>query len=399
MSQPFKLRYQNEIVGVFLLGAIVSMLVVALMLARGGGAGGTEDGFECAIEFEEVGVGPLAPGLSVRLRSQRVGRVLRSEFVGRGRQRATVALAATLRNVIPTDSVAVLYTPMAGLAGETYLEIAPGVAETHVDLGGAMRGRVAGDVLQLATDLLVELRGNVAPALTALTRVSNRADGALGQVESILNLPANQESTDALVARAGDAAARAERTLTKVENLLDRLDGTMTKVDRAMGLAEGALSSTGRLLSKVERGEGLVGRVMQDDALERRVLGLLDKMATLVATFDRAVARSAGAIDAAPEMMAEARTALTDMAVVAAELRRLAPAVPAMVGQIDELLGEGRAALDAASRHWLVGSAMRPSGPPTPLPAVGLRDQAPLPDLASLRRALSPLGAGSKGAP
>ena len=399
MSQPFKLRYQNEIVGVFLLGAIVSMMVVALMLARGGSASDTGDVFECAIEFEELGVGPLAPGLSVRLRSQRVGRVLRSEFVARGRQRATIALSATLRDAIPTDSVAVLYTPMAGLAGETYLEIAPGVAETVVDLGGAIRGRVAGDVLQLATDLLVELRGNVAPALTSLTRVSNRADAAMVRFDTILDLPEGQASADALVARAGEAANRAERTLTKVEALLDRLDGTMTKVDRTMALAEGALSSTGRLLGKVERGEGLVGRVLQDDALERRVVGLLDKMATLVATFDRVVARSAGAIDAAPEMMAEARTALSDMAIVAAELRRLAPAVPAMVGQIDELLGEGRAALDAASRHWLVGSAMRPAGPPAPLPAVGLRDQVPLPELEALRRALSPVRAVGKGAP
>ncbi len=399
MSQPFKLRYQNEIVGVFLLGAIVSMLVVGLMLARGSGAADADDAFECAIEFEELGVGPLAPGLSVRLRSQRVGRVLRSEFVGRGRQRATIALASSLRAVIPTDSVAVLYTPMAGLAGETYVEIAPGVAETTVDLGGSMRGRVAGDVLQLATDLLVELHGNVAPTLTALTKVSNRVDGTLGRVEAILDLPDNQASAEALVARAGEAAARAERTLTKVEALLDRLDGTMTKVDKAIGLADGALTSTGRLLGKVERGEGLIGRVMQDDALERKVVGLLDRMATLVATFDRAVARSAGAIDAAPQMVAEARTALADMAVVAAELRRLAPAVPAMVGQIDELLGEGRAALDAASRHWLVGSAMRPSGPPTPLPAVGLRDQAPMPDFEALRKALAPVRTGAKVGP
>ena len=399
MSQPFKLRYQNEIVGVFLLGATVSMMVVALMLARGGSAGDADDMFECAIEFEELGVGPLAPGLSVRLRSQRVGRVLRSDFAGRGKQRATVALAGTLRDAIPTDSVAVLYTPMAGLAGETYLEIAPGVAETYVDVGGAMKGRVAGDVLQLATDLLVELHGNVAPALIGLTRVSNRVDGAMGRVEAILDLPENQSSTEALVARAGEAAARAERTLTKVEALLDRLDGTINKVDRAIGLAEGALSSTGRLLGKVERGEGLVGRALQDDALERKVVGLLDKMATLVATFDRVVARSSGAIDAAPHMMAEARTALADMAVVAAELRRLAPAVPAMVGQIDELLGEGRAALDAASRHWLVGSAMRPAGPPMPLPAVGLRDQAPLPELEALRRALAPVRTGTKVAP
>ncbi len=399
MSQPFKLRYQNEIVGLFLLGAVVFVFVVGLLLARTGGDT-AEETFELDVTFDAIGLGPLHEGVPVRLRAQRIGRVVRSGLGDDRKMRATLALSATLRGLLPIDSVAVLYTPMAGLAGETYLEIAPGSAPMRAQVGDAIAGRVAGDVLQLATDLLIELNGTVGPALVALRRVSLRADGLLGRFEEAIGMPEAATAAGDALQRAASLANRAERTFTKVEALLDRLDVTLDRVDTALVHADGALQTGGRVLARVDRGEGLIGRALQDPALERQVTAMISQLSGLIATVDRVASQSATAVEGAPELLAEGRQALRDMAAVASELRRLAPAVPSMVGQIDELLGEGRAALDAASRHWLIGSALRPDGPPRPLGLSGVRDAPLAPDLDALRRALAPrtLGDDKAGA-
>lgn len=395
MSQPFKLRYQNEIVGAFLLGVVLAVMVAAMLLARGGAD--EEELVPYAVDFGEVGVGLMPEGLAVRLRSQRVGRVLDSEAREGGHMRVRIGLQPSLQGLLPIDSQVVLYTPMAGLAGETYLEISPGTAPIRAGVGDALTGRVAGDVLQLATDLLVELRGNVAPTLFALKRVSLRADAMLGRAENALGIAGGGTDTDApagadaLVARALSAAERLERTLQRAESVLERLEGTLARVDRAVDGAHDTLAVGQRVLERVDRGEGLLGKVLRDPVLERRAQELLAAGHGLLTQVERAVGRSAGALEAAPEVLLEARRALGDVAAIAAELRRLAPAVPAMVGEIDALLGEGRAALDAASRHWLVGGALRPQGPPAPLAVTPLRDEPPLPDLQALRRALSPL--------
>ncbi len=389
MSQPFKLRYQNEIVGLFLLGAVVFVFVVGLLLARTSGDA-AEETFELEVTFDAIGLGPLHEGVPVRLRAQRIGRVVRSGFGADRRVRATLALSGSLRGLLPIDSVAVLYTPMAGLAGETYLEITPGSAPLRAQVGDAIAGTVAGDVLNLATDLLIELNGTVGPALVALRRVSLRADGLLGRFEDAIGMPEAATAAEDALRRAASLASRAERTFTKVEALLDRLDSTLDRVDTALVHADGALQTGGRVLARVDRGEGLIGRALQDPVLERQVTAMIGQMSGLIATVDKVASQSATAIQDAPELMAEGRRALRDMAVVASELRRLAPAVPSMVGQIDELLGEGRAALDAASRHWLIGGALRPDGPPRPLGLSGVRDAPLAPDLDALRRALAP---------
>lgn len=386
MSQPFKLRYQNEIVGAFLIGAFVVVLLAALLIARGGREIG--EGFECEVVFREAGVGLLREGTPVRVQSQRAGIITGSKIDEEGNVRAHVVLNSTLRYAIPTDSIATLYTPMAGLAGEPYVEIAPGRAASRLPVGGSIDGAVAGDVLQITTDVLRILRRDLAPSLGALRKISERGDRLLAKVEALAALPESVTQAEALLARADTAAQRAELILERTVGLLERLDGTLNKTDAALGGA-------GRLIAKIEKGEGLVGKVLADPVVERRVLGLIEKLAGTLVVVDRLMAQTGKAVAVAPELVEEGRAALRDMAVVAAELRRLAPAVPSMAGQIEELLGEGRAVLGAVERHWLLGAQLRPKGAPEPLPAVGVRDADATPDLEALRRALAPRGAGA----
>jgi ABC-type transporter Mla subunit MlaD len=386
VSQPFKLRYQNEIVGVFLVGAFVVILLAVLLVARDGREIG--DGFECEIVFREPGVGLLREGVAVRVQSQRAGIVTGSSVGEDGHVRAHVVLSNSMRYAISTDSSATLYTPMAGLAGEPYIEIAIGKAPTRLAIGGQIEGAVAGDVLQLTTDVLRVLRSDLGPSLMALRKISERGDRMLAKAEMILELPATATAAEAMFARADRAAERAERALERTLGLLERLEGTLDKTDAA-------LAGAGRLVSRIEKGEGLVGRALADPVMERRVVELVGRLAGTLDTVERLMAQTGKAVAVAPELVAEGRAALRDMAIVAAELRRIAPAVPSMAGQVEELLGEGRAVLGAVERHWLLGAQLRPKGAPAPLPAVGIRDDAGAPDLEALRRALAPRARGA----
>ena len=61
MSQPFKLRYQNEIVGIFVLGGVAVIFVVLAFMARS--RQWFEETFTCQVRFDSGNVALVnAPG-------------------------------------------------------------------------------------------------------------------------------------------------------------------------------------------------------------------------------------------------------------------------------------------------------------------------------------------------
>lgn len=386
MSQPFKLRYQNEIVGVFVLGAVATVFVVVVLMARS--RQWFESTFDAHIHFDSGDVALVSDDLEVRIRSQVVGRVVGSEYTPEGHVIAHVAVVSRHRKAVHGDSLAVLYTPMAGLPGQAFIELKAGRSHKPIAPGGTLRGRAAEDLVQLATDVLTDTRLTLKPTLIEVQKLTRRLNAVLDVVAPEAELP----------------------QLTKrVDALLRRLDTVLAHADKLMTGADKMVAHTDTLVGKMSQGPGLMARMVTDPKLVQQVVSLMVQMQAasvrverslraadvVVARADRVLKQTGTAVghaDAAltqlPPLVRSGRKALADLSSITLALKRVAPRVPSLMGQIDDVLVETRAVMGAAQRHWLLKGRLQPTAPGAPLPTRGLRDSPEIPADPQLRKLL-----------
>ncbi len=379
MSQPFKLRYQNEIVGFFVLGAVATVFIAVALMARS--QRWFETTFPCQIQFDSGSIALISEDMEVRIRSQVVGHVVRSVYDDHSRVVAHVALGTRHRKAVHRDSVAVLYTPLAGLPGQPFIELKGGHSPEPIGVGGVLKGRAAEDLLQLATDVLADTRLTLRPTLVQVEKLTRRLNAVLDVVAPETDLP----------------------QLTKrMTALLDRIDTVMTSADKL-------IAHTDTVLTKIDTGKGLMARMVGDPALVRQVVDLIVRVQSAAVSMERtlvtadrvaagadkllgqtgkAVGQAGAALNHLPALMKSGQKALADLVTITTELKRIAPKVPGLMAQVDDVLLETRSVMGAAERHWLLSGTLRPATTPLPLPGRGLRDAPPVPDEAELRKLL-----------
>ncbi|MCO4760364.1 MAG: hypothetical protein KC502_02595 [Myxococcales bacterium] len=379
MSQPFKLRYQNEIVGVFALGAVLTVFIIIALMGRS--RQWFETTFPCDIRFSSGTVALIGDGMDVRIGSQVIGRVTGSSYDKNGRVIAHAAVTTRHRKAVRADSIAVLYTPIAGLPGEPFIELKGGKSTQSIAVGGTLQGRAAEDLLQLATDVLTDSRQTLRPTLIQVEKLTRRLNTILDTVAPEKDLP---------------------KLTKRITALLDQTANVMARADKLIGRADG-------LIGKMDQGDGLVARAVNDPKLVRQVVDLIVRvqsaavsMERTLATADRVIRTSNGLADKTskvlgqagralqhlPVLMKSGKRALGDLVKITASLRKIAPKVPGLMSQIDDVLLETRAVMDAAERHWLLSGTLRPTATPAPLPSSGLRDAPPAPTDAQLNKLL-----------
>lgn len=346
MSQPFKFKYQNEIVGLFVLAAMGVLMAGIVLLGR------TEEWFQATwpayVEFDDRTLGFIRPGTPVRLRSREVGRVNASQIDEDGKLVVTLEMSGQIRDAIRTDTEAVLVEPMAGLPGESFLDIRGGSKGDPVGSESRIKGRVADDVLRLAVDVLTDLREVMKPTFVEVHKLTARANMVLDRVEEL-----DEDPVQALLVR-GDA-------------LLVRIDGLLARTDATLGTAQ-------KLLDGIERGEGLIGQAMADPTLYAKAVALVAQLARAMTRVERMLVEADRMGKAVPGMVDTGRKALEDVARITRVLAELSPRLPGLVGEVDTLLFESRGVLQAAERHWLIGGALAPEGRYPIVAPTGLRD-------------------------
>ncbi len=366
MAQPFKFRYQNEIVGALVIGAVATILVVFVFIVRG--KGWFEQHWTCAAVFEEADIGMLREGTPVRIRNHVVGEVGGSTFDRQGRLVVELDLLERFHDAVRDDVEAVLYTPMAGLPGESFIELKGGRSRKRLAAGGTIKARAAADLIQLATDVLTDVHRTVPNSLATVNRLAVKVDRLLDQVDK------------SGVLQKGKA----------VEQLVERGDRLANKLEKLLDTAQSTLVMTNGTLAKVDHGDGLIAKVLNDRRLYTQVVASIDRMQATMARVDSLLGKADKAGKDLPRMAQLGAAALEDMAVVSKELRRLAPMMPSMVGRIDDVLFEGKALMDAAERHWLIGSYLEPKAKLKLLVPGGLRDDPGARPASEVRKILSP---------
>lgn len=190
MNEPYRLRYTNQIVGVFLLILLVIITVLGVAVTRVSRILVQPDHF--FVDLAEQEVIDLRSGAEVTVLGKRIGQVESLDYLGGGDQvRVTLAIDPSYRSNITTDSELCLERKF-GL-GTLYVNIrrkagvnrqAPGVPLEPGAVIASFRGEIdrveqMADQVQGAGESIDKIEKKLNPTLNSIDVAANRFRGSL----------------------------------------------------------------------------------------------------------------------------------------------------------------------------------------------------------------------------
>jgi phospholipid/cholesterol/gamma-HCH transport system substrate-binding protein len=250
-------------------------------------------GYPLSAEF------PTAAGLekkaAVKMAGVEIGLVKDIRLSGR---KALVVMDIDAGIKIPKDSEVTF--SMAGLLGEKTVEIVPGTAAESCAPGemlpgvksvgfddvGPLLGSV-GEKIKLAGDAVgetlgPETRADLARAIESLADLASEIHAAVRRNrDGIGDTVATAEKAAATLDRSvEDVAAAARETLGLLKDMAeenrDALKGGLERIRDVAGKLERSIELLNASLEKINRGEGTLGKIIQDPELYRKADGVLE---------------------------------------------------------------------------------------------------------------------------
>jgi phospholipid/cholesterol/gamma-HCH transport system substrate-binding protein len=290
---------QELAVGAFLIGAAVLVGVGGFLKTRERGLLGS-----ATFRFTAPHGSGLQPGAPVTMHGVQVGEVSDIQLAADHRVLVTCQVAPRFAGHLTTDAKATIVEPP--LLGSTKVEVVPG------------SGAAA------AADQ--ELAGDTQGSITAqLSDVQKRLDAVVDRVDRVV------ENVDAFVTQANGTLASVDRVVTKVEmgdGLLGQLvaDEQLAADVRAgvAGLARvteavepdavrGAVAGVAAVVSRLDRGEGLVGRLLNDAELADQAEGLVSDARGALQRLDELNAQTQKSLQKVETLLDTANTAVGDV--------------------------------------------------------------------------------------
>jgi phospholipid/cholesterol/gamma-HCH transport system substrate-binding protein len=295
-------------VGIFVVLGLVVLIYFTFRVSKWGGIG--EKGYKLTVDFGSAS--GLEPKANVKMAGVPVGKVEEIQLVG-NHARLVLRIKDGIR--IPTDSVASIQTQ--GLLGEKYVEILPGKQTEQMLPAG---GRIANTLAPLNLDEMVRklsliaddvkrftdsLAGSIGTeegkkSLSDILRNIREASGVLrnvtvGNEERLNRILANMDtlSTDlkdisssnkedlratianlrvfsqTLKEETPDLAKKLEAMGEQVSGVIgenrENIKESITNLKYASAKLDNTLSSAEKVLAKIERGEGTLGKLVNDN--------------------------------------------------------------------------------------------------------------------------------------
>ncbi|MEK6779219.1 MAG: MlaD family protein [Candidatus Deferrimicrobiota bacterium] len=306
-------------VGIFVVLGLVVLIYFTFRVSKWGGIG--EKGYKLTVDFESAS--GLEPKANVKMAGVPVGKVEEIQLVG-NRARLVLRIVEGVR--IPIDSVASIQTQ--GLLGEKYVEMLPGKQTEQVLPPG---GRVANTLPPLNLDEIVrklsliaddvkrftetlsgtigteegkkaiaEIIRNVREASAVLRNVSTgneeRLNRILANIDTLSADLKDISSSNKEDLRAAIANLRAfSQTLKeqtpglakKLEAMGDQVSGvigenrenikeSISNLKSASAKLDNTLASAEKVLAKIDRGEGTLGKLVNDNTAHASLTDTLD---------------------------------------------------------------------------------------------------------------------------
>ncbi len=338
-QQPFKFRHLDSIVGAFVLAA-VAIVIVALALigsakqwftpkteieARTGMAK-AEDG-----EFYEELAANLKPGTPVELSGKVVGAVIsadaRAGVISLKLEIATSALEL-LHQGEPAgrgragEAKAQIKAPIATFMGQPRIVLKPGSSgvqgwtKDKWHENNALTLIPDRDTTALAMAVLRDVKDNLGPMMVKISGLVEESHKLVAEIRG-QRLP--QQAGELI------AALRERQVPQRLDALLARSEVIAASVGRLAQQSESIATDAKRISGGLAEGKGIAGRALTDERLAEDL------------------AKLAG-----------------DLRAITAELRKAAPAAPALAEGAGTLLDEVQRLVDGLNRHWLLKSYTEP---------------------------------------
>lgn len=218
MNQPFKFRFVNEIVGVFVLGAIV-LLIAGIFLA-GRAQGFFESKFKLHIEFAtEEGSFGLQKGSDVRIRDAVAGTVASIVPSSNGVLTATLVIKESFHPFVRINSRAIVKKALI-ITGDAYIDISSGNMSDPIMPDDSMIKCIKDtQIIEQATRLIDDLHTNTIPILKQTKIVLDEIAPLAAQAKSTLREGENvlHNNLPSMLFQAQDTLRSAQVTLEALQ--------------------------------------------------------------------------------------------------------------------------------------------------------------------------------------
>jgi len=316
-------------VGIFVLLGLIVLTFFTFRVSKWGLI--AEKGYRLTVDFDTAS--GLEPKSDVKMAGVPVGKVEAIELVG---NRARLVLRVQQGIRIPIDSVASIQTQ--GLLGEKYVEILPGkdlqrnlpaggqIANTlnPVNLDEMVRklsaigddvkkfteslsstfgteegkkalGDILRDVQATTASLRTVVQGNearIGRILANIDRLSaDLSDISAANKEDVRVTIANLRAfSDTLKTEAPSLVRKLEEMSTRVSEIAgdnrENLKESIANLKVASARLDNTLDSAGRVMAKIDRGEGTLGKLVNDNTAHTSLTGALDGISKYVRKYD-----------------------------------------------------------------------------------------------------------------
>jgi len=316
-------------VGIFVLLGLIVLTYFTFRVSKWGLI--AEKGYRLTVDFDTAS--GLEPKSDVKMAGVPIGKVEEIQLVG---NRARLVLRVRPEVGIPIDSVGTIQTQ--GLLGEKYVEILPGKdAQRNLPAGGKVANTQSptnlddmvrklsaiGDDVKKFTeslsetfgteegkkalgDILRDVRATTASLRTVVQGNEHRFDRILANIDrlsaDLSDISAtNKEDVRATIAnlRAFSDTLKTETPdlVRKLEEMSDRVSGvvgdnrenlkeSISNLRTASARLDNTLDAAGKVMQKIDRGEGSLGKLVNDNAAHNSLTDTLDGVNRYVRKYD-----------------------------------------------------------------------------------------------------------------
>ena len=235
----------------------------------------------------------------IMMKGVKIGSVTRLSFDPARSDKVVLQFTIKRQYRIPTDSEAKIFSN--GLMGAKAIEITYGTADTYLQKGDTLRSSRDRDLMDMAGSELDFFKQKVSQLTTDLSRTLENLNRLLENNESLIsgtlphldgitgdmaelfssekgNLRAAVDNLTAFSEMLGQNAPRIDSIVSSV----NRLTTQLTEEEFARRLTE-SVEGLNALMARIERGDGTLGRLMDDPALYDSLTVASSNLAALLA--------------------------------------------------------------------------------------------------------------------
>ncbi|HHX97903.1 MAG TPA: MlaD family protein [Kiritimatiellia bacterium] len=244
MTQKFKFRYVNEIVGGFVL--LVFLLLLVGVLIAGHAQHWFEGMGEIDLKFPPEGSMELQKGAEVMLLGAKVGSVQDINVDDEGNITGSIRVRGPFMRFVREDSIALVKKKMV-VTGDAFIELTRGTGEPLPKSGGEIQCVMDTAIMQILEDALAEIQKETTNTLalvnaaiaeyTELAAGMNAPDGnlqqTLGNVNGLLEDARTGEGLPARILNDPKLAQDVADIVTEVQELLVKINAMVADIQAA----------------------------------------------------------------------------------------------------------------------------------------------------------------------